>query len=197
MPRHRLRRDPRHGGDGCFDAHVQPLSSRRRTGATCPGTPLSSCSPRSTNVQSRAGQQVLHGARHDDVAARRRVAATRAPMCTASPPIRSPRTSTSPVCTPARIATPIGASASRIASRAADGPRRVRRTWRGTRRRRCRSRVRRSGRARWRTIASCCVEQRAPAGVTELGGPRGGADDVGEEDRREPSVGIGRGCERR
>ena len=34
------------------------------------------------------------------------------------------------------------------------------------------------------------VEQRAPTGVTELGGPRGGADDVGEEDGREHPVRV-------
>ena len=44
----------------------------------------------------------------------------------------------------------------------------------------------------WRTIAVVLVEQRAPTGVAELGGPGGGADDVGEEDGGEPPVRVGR-----
>ena len=36
------------------------------------------------------------------------------------------------------------------------------------------------------------VEEGAPTGVTELGGAGGGADDVGEEDGGEPSIGVWR-----
>ena len=42
-------------------------------------------------------------------------ALTRAPMCTAIPPMSSPRTSHSPVCNPARTSMPSACTASRIA----------------------------------------------------------------------------------
>ena len=41
-------------------------------------------------------------------------ALTRAPMCTAIPPMSSPRTSHSPVCNPARTSMPSACTASRI-----------------------------------------------------------------------------------
>ena len=96
------------------------LCARPRKIRQVPGTPLSSCSPRSGKVERRTRQSSLT-VLDTTISPAPPCAATRAPMCTASPPICSPRTSTSPVCTPARIATPIAGE--RVADRpgAADG----------------------------------------------------------------------------
>jgi len=80
-------------GHGRFDAHVQPpFTSGRRTVATARNT-LELVLASVDELQAGADQEILHRARHDDVAGAAG-AATRAPMCTASPPIWSPRTST-------------------------------------------------------------------------------------------------------
>src|SRR6266849_2528950 len=79
-----------------------------------PGTPLSSCDPRSSNVRSdpTINSLTVWETRTSDGAAS---AATRAPMLTASPPILSPILSTSPVWSPARTSIPRGRTASVIA----------------------------------------------------------------------------------
>src|SRR6185295_14606070 len=70
-----------------------------------------------------ADHEVAQRGGHEDVVGPAR-ALSRAPMCTAIPPMSSPRTSHSPVCNPARTWMPSACTASR---------------WRGYRRAFCRS----------------------------------------------------------
>ncbi len=79
-----------------------------------PGTPLSSCAPRSSNSNPdpiTRSRSLLDTSTSFGPAR----ALTRAPMCTAIPPMSSPRTSHSPVCNPTRTSIPNACTASRIA----------------------------------------------------------------------------------
>ena len=115
------------------------------------------------------------------------LAAIRAAMWTAIPPMSSPRRTHSPVCSPLRMSTPICGmrSASAVAHRTARvGPSKVASTP---------SPVSLTNRP-WneaisaRVISSWRCKQLAPALIAELGGASGGIDDVGEQHGGQHSV---------
>jgi tetratricopeptide (TPR) repeat protein len=79
-----------------------------------PGTPLSSCSPRSSNSMPEPASRSLT-VLETSTSPASALPATRAPIWTARPPRSAPRTSTSPVWTPARIWIPSEGTAWQIA----------------------------------------------------------------------------------
>ena len=65
---------------------------------------------------ARAHHQVAHGPGDEDLTRPGHARVTRAAMCTARPPMSSPRTSTSPACRPARSSRPAPGAASTMAA---------------------------------------------------------------------------------
>ena len=164
----------------------QSLTANRRHS---PGTPLSSWAPALLELDSRAHHEVLHGARHEHLA-RPRPRPSRGRRC--ARPGR-PRRRRSP-----RTRRCAGRRGSRCRARAR------------RRRSRCAARIARAGpskvarmpspvdltaRPRWRSTSRrtsrvVALEHVAPGAVAQLGGALGGADDVGEQDRRQHAVGL-------
>ena len=154
-----------------------------------PGTPLSSCSPRSSNSRpdpTTRSLTVLETRTSRGPAS----AEIRAPMWTASPAMSSGWTSISP--RGARRGSRARARGRRRGSRPRSGPPGPgRRTWPGSRRRRLDLVARRTARAD-AGARSVLAEQRLPAGVAELGRPLRRADDVGEQDGRQHAMRLRR-----